>query len=369
MLGVNASTVANDLRALHNEGRQLDRPIKSSYASRLAVYVDTFMPDVLGVDSDVSAAIQRVLYDGLLLDNFLAVSYAMIDGINMARVPKIPPHLWNTQRLVYAIFGRAAKPVDEFFFAPSGLLSGESSVNLIAEMVWKWHPQMLDGGFVLHDMVKDHVDLARQFVAFRVYGGYATTCHVAPINSNRPADTRVDVVVNDAIKERIGRGLAKLDERQRRVLSLRYPEDGTEGKTLSEVGKIMGLSRERIRRIELEALDQMQRFLVEGGVDMHPVSTTATALANNRYFAGRFVANTFAVSDLADPISALDLSVRAAEIAQELGAAHISDLAGMGDGDILHAPGGGLSVLNEVKAKLGGIGLSLGTLISDSKED
>lgn len=54
-----------------------------------------------------------------------------------------------------------------------------------------------------------------------------------------------------------------LDDRQQYVLTRRYGLDDSEYRTLSTVGKEMGLSRERVRQIERDAL---QRLRDHGGL-------------------------------------------------------------------------------------------------------
>ena len=51
--------------------------------------------------------------------------------------------------------------------------------------------------------------------------------------------------------------LMALTDRDRQVLILRYGLDNSEPKTLEEIGKRLGLTRERVRQIELETLRRL----------------------------------------------------------------------------------------------------------------
>ena len=51
--------------------------------------------------------------------------------------------------------------------------------------------------------------------------------------------------------------LLSLPERERSVLVLRYGLDDSEPKTLEEIGRRLGLTRERVRQIELESLRRL----------------------------------------------------------------------------------------------------------------
>jgi hypothetical protein len=55
--------------------------------------------------------------------------------------------------------------------------------------------------------------------------------------------------------------LDKIDRREAEVLRLRFGLDGTEPLTLSEVGQRVGLTRERVRQIEVEVLARLGRQL------------------------------------------------------------------------------------------------------------
>src|SRR5712691_8683296 len=67
------------------------------------------------------------------------------------------------------------------------------------------------------------------------------------------------VLVTSAMRNHVRGALAELDDKERRVVSLRFGLDGDDPRTLKEIVEMMGLSRERIRQIEAQALGKLNR--------------------------------------------------------------------------------------------------------------
>ena len=71
-------------------------------------------------------------------------------------------------------------------------------------------------------------------------------------------------------RERIDALLARMSERERRVISLRYGlEDGV-SRTLGETAKFFGITRERVRQIEVAAMRKLRAFLAAESTGEQP---------------------------------------------------------------------------------------------------
>jgi RNA polymerase primary sigma factor len=80
-----------------------------------------------------------------------------------------------------------------------------------------------------------------------------------------------------ALRQLIRDALSELTEREALVISLRVGLDNDEPSTLDEVGKILGVTRERIRQIEAKARKKLVVALTERGlVPLRPPSTPAS---------------------------------------------------------------------------------------------
>lgn len=63
--------------------------------------------------------------------------------------------------------------------------------------------------------------------------------------------------------EEIASWLDKLDDKERKVIILRYGLEQGEPQTLEAIGKTIGVTRERIRQIEQKALKQLRRIVLK----------------------------------------------------------------------------------------------------------
>ena len=74
-----------------------------------------------------------------------------------------------------------------------------------------------------------------------------------------------DLLQDDDIRSKMDVWLAELTEKQREVVERRFGLNGHDVNTLEQVGKQIGVTRERVRQIQIEALRQLREVMVEQG--------------------------------------------------------------------------------------------------------
>jgi len=94
----------------------------------------------------------------------------------------------------------------------------------------------------------------------------------APVNGDEGRSFLGDLIADNADEEpldrvergihqeQLGRWLSHLSEQERHVLQLRFGLDGEERHTLAEIGRMLDVSRERIRQVELKALRKLRNL-------------------------------------------------------------------------------------------------------------
>jgi RNA polymerase nonessential primary-like sigma factor len=74
-----------------------------------------------------------------------------------------------------------------------------------------------------------------------------------------------DMLANERLSLSIGAWLDQLSDKQQEVVSRRYGLRGFEPATLEGVAAVMGVTRERVRQIQMEALRRLREILETEG--------------------------------------------------------------------------------------------------------
>jgi len=76
----------------------------------------------------------------------------------------------------------------------------------------------------------------------------------------------VEKIQSERIQAYIRKRLAVLSDREKRILTLRFGLSDDDPLTLEKIGKEFGVTRERIRQIQVEALDKLRTVIQEDGI-------------------------------------------------------------------------------------------------------
>lgn len=106
--------------------------------------------------------------------------------------------------------------------------------------------------------VQEAVKVARQPVSLEAPIGEEEDNHLGDLLPDSSSPAPVEIATQKLLQEQVENVLASLTNRERRVLQLRFGLDDGHPRTLEEVGKEFGVTRERIRQIEAKALRKLR---------------------------------------------------------------------------------------------------------------
>ena len=162
-----------------------------------------------------------------------AITRAIAD---QARTIRIPVHMVET---INKLLRTSRKLVQEYGREPS-----------TEEIAWDMD--------VSADKVREIMKISQEPVSLETPIGEEEDSHLGDFIEDRSAKAPADAATETLLQEQIIQILDSLTDREKRVLELRFGLGDGRGRTLEEVGKEFGVTRERIRQIEAKALRKLR---------------------------------------------------------------------------------------------------------------
>lgn len=108
------------------------------------------------------------------------------------------------------------------------------------------------------EKVREIMKIAQEPVSLETPIGEEDDSHLGDFIEDQDAPAPADAAAYELLKEHLEEVLSTLTEREENVLRLRFGLDDGRARTLEEVGKVFGVTRERIRQIEAKALRKLR---------------------------------------------------------------------------------------------------------------
>jgi RNA polymerase primary sigma factor len=108
------------------------------------------------------------------------------------------------------------------------------------------------------ERVREILKVSQEPVSLETPIGEEEDSHLGDFIEDRSAPAPADAATFQLLREQVEDVLGTLSERERRVLQLRFGLEDGRSRTLEEVGRDFGVTRERIRQIEAKALRKLR---------------------------------------------------------------------------------------------------------------
>ncbi|AEV95157.1 RNA polymerase sigma factor RpoD [Pediococcus claussenii] len=108
------------------------------------------------------------------------------------------------------------------------------------------------------EKVREILKIAQEPVSLETPIGEEDDSHLGDFIEDQDATSPADHAAYELLKEQLEGVLETLTDREENVLRLRFGLDDGRTRTLEEVGKVFGVTRERIRQIEAKALRKLR---------------------------------------------------------------------------------------------------------------
>jgi RNA polymerase primary sigma factor len=108
------------------------------------------------------------------------------------------------------------------------------------------------------ERVREILKLSQEPISLEASIGEREDSSIGDFIEDNSVTPPVEVASNQLLREQVGRVLDTLNPRESRVLRLRFGLDDGRSRTLEEVGKEFGVTRERVRQIEAKALRKLR---------------------------------------------------------------------------------------------------------------
>ncbi len=108
------------------------------------------------------------------------------------------------------------------------------------------------------EKVRDIMKISQEPVSLETPVGEEDDSHLGDFIEDNTAMAPADAASHQLLKEQVEMVLSTLNYRERRVLKLRFGLEDGRSRTLEEVGREFGVTRERIRQIEAKALRKLR---------------------------------------------------------------------------------------------------------------